>query len=448
MAMVATIAQGAEAGDETPLPDAIVLQADSVEVDENENTTAEGNVSIELPQGTLRTQSLTYNAKDGVITIPGPFVIDTHRGTLKGTNLRYSLTEEKGGFDNVIGSYKAEEGVFFYFTGETGKLERENLSVEKVKFSNYSPIEKAGAQIRVERLGFLGSGKSRMARLERIQVYFLGVRLAAIPRYERRLATTGENPLFVLPIIGFHRDAGVLAGLRWYVPYKSLLIGVGGAYSTKLGGLPNLVVLRDDSLQAQAWYGRYFLVNEIGRGKEVFFEPLVSLGYGAVFGKIQAKVAGTYAKAKEEQTESQWQGVQGSGSLEILHFRNVRLVASADVQRDVFETTSRSLIRSRVGLTSETRRRGYFVGYLNTNHRGASPFVFQEVRDRESGVLSYRRRISPSFEIYAYGDYDLDRRKMFSHTYTLKYYWRGVMFGFSVNPEFKNYNFLMGLDGL
>jgi len=73
-----------------------VLQADHVALDENDNTVAEGNVSIELPQGILRTERLTYNRKDGIIEIPGAFVMDTKRGALGGSDLRYSLTDEKG----------------------------------------------------------------------------------------------------------------------------------------------------------------------------------------------------------------------------------------------------------------------------------------------------------------------------------------------------------------
>lgn len=440
-------AYGAEESSAPESTDAIVLQADRVEVEKG-NTIAEGNVAIEISQGTLRTEKLTYNSKDGVISIPGPFVIETRRGTLEGTNLRYTVGDERGGFDGVKGTYKLEEGVFFYFSGKKGSLSGEDITVEGVNFSNYSPVEKAGAQIRVDRLGFLGTGKRRIIRLERVQVYFLGMRLLALPRYDRSLETSAENPLFILPIVGFHRDAGVIAGLRWYVPYKSLLIGPGGAYSTRLGGLPSIVVSRQDTVQVQAFYGRDFLVNEVGRGKEVRFEPLVTLRYDQPPGRIRLGVLGTYAEAVEDQKESRWRSIQGNGTMEVLRFRNVRLVGSAVTSWDEYRTGRRTVIRGSVGITSETRRRGYFVGYLNSNHRGDSPFVFQDLRDRESAIVSYRRRISPSFEIQVAVDYDLGRRTIFSHTYTLRYFWRGVMFGISANPEFKNYNFLLGLDGL
>jgi hypothetical protein len=431
-----------------PIPDAIVLQADRVDVDENNQTVAEGNVSIELPQGILRTERLTYDGKSGIIAIPGPFLIDTKRGALEGTNLWYSLADEKGSFNDVKGTYRVEEGVSFYFSGRTGRLESEDIVTEGVRFSNYSPIEKAGAQIRVERLGIVGSGNRKVARLEGVQVYFLGVRLVALPRYERNLTTSGHNPLFILPIARFHRDAGALAGLRWYLPYKSLLFGVGGAYSTRLGGLPSVVLFRGDSLSSEAFYGRDFRVNEFGRGKEVRFEPLTTLGYEESFGRVKLGVAGIYAQVTEGETESRWRGVRATGTMDIARFRNVRLIADGHVSRDEFESSSRTRSHGSAGFAGETRRRSYFVGYLNTSHRGDSPFAFQAVRERESAIVSYRRRISPSFEVYAYGDYDLERREIFSHTYALKYFWRGVMFGISVNPEFKDYNFLLGLDGL
>lgn len=430
------------------IPDAIVLQADHVALDENDNTVAEGNVSIELPQGILRTERLTYNRKDGIIEIPGAFVMDTKRGALGGSDLRYSLIDEKGSFKDVRGTYRVEEGVSFYFSGRTGRLEGENIVTEGVQFSNYSPIEKAGAQIQVERLAIVGSGKRRMARLEGVQVRFLKVRLLALPRYERNLVSSGQSPLFILPIVGFHRDSGLLAGLRWYVPYKSILVGLGGAYSTKLGGLPSVLLTREDSVRLEALYGRDFRVNEFGRGKEVRFEPMVTLGYEDTFARVKLGAVATYAEAVEDRVQSAWRGIRGSGETEVLRFRNVRLVAWGGISRDDFDRTDRTRSEGKVGFTSETRRRAYFVGYLNTLHRGDSPFVFQAVRDRESAIVSYRRRISPSFEIYAYADYDIEKRKIFSHVYTLKYFWRGVMFGVSVNPEFKNYNFLIGLDGL
>ncbi|MHA2611661.1 MAG: hypothetical protein V2G33_04695 [bacterium JZ-2024 1] len=428
----------------------LILLADELEWVPPSLLYARGNVRLSSPWGEIHTDALEFSRETEIVRIPHSALItgDFFSFTLEG--LAFHIRKEEGNFHNARGFLLTPRGGKIYFSSSLGSFKENVLNLTDVQIAPYEPMNKS--LIRLHISSWAVQLEEKWTQLHRTDFFLFHKRVFRLKNFTQTFREKEKSFLPLVPVFGLHRDSGMRLGFRTYFPFSPSLSSeweIGGTSQKDWWGYSSLSYKNTLFLL----YGKRFLVNEFNQGMMVFFLPSLSLYVPARVGNATFSFTARKDWLQERSVSGEREGITFSAYVPFMRFgKNSRVVYTGKVSVEHLERREeerkRNFWTSSVLLERRKEESFLTIGWNGTEENRPTLWNFARVRETQSVVFRWQKRVSPHWEMGAGTFYDWKHKNFPAKDFLLGYHYRGVIFYAEVSLEQAGMILWLGIEGL